>query len=55
MDSCELTFDKYEFLKEIGLGSENLGCFNGKKWTGNGINCTSINPSTGKVLKKNNF
>ena len=50
--SSDLSYDKYPFLKEIGIDRENLGCYNGKTWSGNGANVSSINPSTGKVLYK---
>ena len=28
----ELTFDKYSFLKELGLGKENAGGYYGGTW-----------------------
>lgn len=30
------TFEKYPFLKELGLTETNFGCWDGEKWTGNG-------------------
>lgn len=29
-----LAFDKYPFLKELGLKEDNLGCYYGGKWSG---------------------
>ena len=40
-----LTFDKYPFLKELGLQKENAGCYNNGKWCGSGKTITSINPT----------
>ncbi len=45
-----LAFDKYPFLRKLGLAEENLGCWNGKKWVGNGPSATAINPATGENL-----
>lgn len=49
METNELTFSKYSFLKELELEEENLGCYNGKNWTGSGKFMTSVNPSNNKV------
>lgn len=48
--SQALTFDKYPFLARLGLSKENLGCWNGKEWIGNGAALTSFNPSTGEAI-----
>jgi aldehyde dehydrogenase family 7 protein A1 len=52
MESKELTFEKYPFLKDIGLSEDNLGCYNGKKWTGSGETKYSLNPTTGKCIAR---
>eukprot|EP00499_Haloplacidia_sp_CaronLabIsolate_P008462 CAMPEP_0196769140 /NCGR_PEP_ID=MMETSP1104-20130614/351_1 /TAXON_ID=33652 /ORGANISM="Cafeteria sp., Strain Caron Lab Isolate" /LENGTH=540 /DNA_ID=CAMNT_0042139225 /DNA_START=36 /DNA_END=1658 /DNA_ORIENTATION=- len=44
-----LTFDKYPFLKELGLEAENKGVFNGS-WGGSGETFTSYNPATGEAI-----
>jgi len=44
------TFEKYPFLKELGLTESNFGCWDGEKWTGNGKVFKSINPSTNEVI-----
>lgn len=41
----EYSFDKYPFLKELGLEKVNNGCWNGESWTGNGKVFHSVNPS----------
>jgi len=38
-----------EFLKEIGLGSTNIGSFINGQWKANGSSVTSVNPSTNQV------
>jgi hypothetical protein len=32
----QLTFNKYPFLKELGLQETNLGCYYDKTWVGSG-------------------
>lgn len=44
------TFDKYPFLKELGLSESNHGCWDGEKWTGDGKVFHSINPSTNEII-----
>jgi aldehyde dehydrogenase family 7 protein A1 len=46
-----LTFDKYPFLKELGLAAENQGVFNGK-WSGSGDWFTSVNPATNEPIAR---
>lgn len=46
----QFAFDKYPFLKELGLQQSNFGCFDGKKWTGNGKTFLSVNPTTNEVI-----
>lgn len=52
MESNELSFAKYSFLKELDLAEENLGCYNGKNWTGSGKFITAVNPSDNKPIAK---
>lgn len=46
----EFTHSQYPFLKELGIGEENNGCYDGKDWSGNGETLISFNPANGKVL-----
>lgn len=39
----------YEFLKEIGLGPRNLGCYVNGVWQGNGPVVSSVNPADNQV------
>jgi hypothetical protein len=48
----ELTCSQYPFLKELGIGEENFGCYDGKNWCGSGNVYYSVNPTTGKVNEK---
>lgn len=48
--STQLAFDKYPFLAKLGLQKENLGCWNGKEWVGNGAIHTAMCPATGEAL-----
>ncbi|XP_058194852.1 aldehyde dehydrogenase family 7 member B4 isoform X2 [Rhododendron vialii] len=41
---------EYEFLKEIGLGPHNLGCYASGLWRGNGPVITSINPANNQAI-----
>ena len=50
-----MAFEKYNFLRKLGLKEENLGCWNGKDWVGNGSTYTSINPSTGEHIARIKF
>ena len=44
-------FSKYPFLTRLGLKeTDNLGCWNGKEWLGNGETHTAMNPSTGEAI-----
>ena len=47
-----LTYSKYPFLKELGLGEDNVGCFDGKKWEANGPMHTAVNPSTNEPIAR---
>lgn len=38
-----------EFLKEIGLGSSNIGSYINGQWKATGSSVTSVNPSNNQV------
>lgn len=40
----------YQFLTELGLAPENLGCYGGGAWQANGPTVTSVNPSDNKPI-----
>ncbi|CAI9757717.1 unnamed protein product [Fraxinus pennsylvanica] len=42
--------NEYEFLKEIGLGSQNLGCYINGVWHGNGPVISSVNPANNQIV-----
>lgn len=46
---------EYEFLKEIGLGSRNLGCYINGLWQGNGPVISSVNPANNQVWLVNSI
>eukprot|EP01156_Anaeramoeba_ignava_P005999 Anaeramoba_ignava/a347482_3385.p1 GENE.a347482_3385~~a347482_3385.p1 ORF type:complete len:511 (-),score=100.33 a347482_3385:168-1700(-) len=46
----DLTYDSYEFLKELGIEKENYGCFTGSRWCGSGEKIVSMNPTTNKPI-----
>ena len=39
-----LNFEKYPFLKELGLSETNFGCYRDGKWVGNGQEQVTVNP-----------
>ena len=41
--------ENYQFLKELSLAPENLGCYGGGVWRANGPTVTSVNPSDNEV------
>lgn len=51
MASMLINEPKFAFLKELGLGAENDGVFDGK-WGGSGPVVESICPSNNKVIAK---
>ncbi len=46
------TFNKFPFLKELGLDIENSGCYYAGKWGGKGGWYTVNNPTTNEVIFK---
>lgn len=46
-----LTFDKYPFLKKLGLSEENQGCYYGE-WKASGEWVTSVNPHNNEPIAK---
>lgn len=40
----ELNFNKYPFLRELGLSEQNLGCYRRGEWVGRGVTATTVNP-----------
>jgi len=42
--------EDYQFLTELGLAPENLGCYGGGAWRANGPTVTSVNPSDNKPI-----
>ena len=46
----EFTHLQFPFLKDLGIGEDNDGCFDGKKWSGSGEVVVSLNPTNGKVI-----
>ena len=40
----ELNFNKYPFLRELGLSEQNLGCYRRGEWVGHGVSQTTVNP-----------
>ena len=47
-----LSYDKYPFLKALGLEKENPGVYAGGKWFGSGQWITSENPGDGSNIAK---
>ncbi len=50
-----LDYEKYSFLKEIGIEQDNLGCFNGYEWCGSGKYTYSVSPATGRNIARIKF
>lgn len=44
------TYNKYPFLKNLGIKENNSGCFNGINWDANGETITSTNPTTNEPI-----
>ena len=40
----DLNFNKYPFLRELGLTEMNLGCYRRGEWVGRGAEYTCVNP-----------
>ena len=47
-----LTFNKFPFLKELGLSEDNLGCYSNGKWVGNGQEVIAMNPATNEPIAR---
>ncbi|KAK9142172.1 hypothetical protein Syun_011572 [Stephania yunnanensis] len=41
---------EHEFLKELGLGPRNPGCFVAGNWRGSGPTASSVNPANNKII-----
>ena len=50
MESQQLMYANYPFLKELGLSEINNGCYRNGEWVGNGGQVTSLNPHDGKGI-----
>lgn len=48
----ELSFDKYPFLKELGLAEDNPGVYAGGNWFGSGNQIISENPGDGSGIAR---
>ena len=49
----QLTYNKYAFLKELGIEETNLGCYRNGEWVSNGGNThVTINPHDNKEVAK---
>ena len=47
----EYTYDKYFFLKELGVEKENVGAYYNGKWQSSGTEILkSINPATEELI-----
>lgn len=51
MDS-KLTFNDYPFLKDLGLGENNIGCYRDGQWQASGEEILTYNPATNKPIAK---
>jgi aldehyde dehydrogenase family 7 protein A1 len=51
MEDQPLTYGDFPFLKELGIGEDNVGVYNGK-WAAHGPIAYSVNPSTGKPIAR---
>jgi aldehyde dehydrogenase family 7 protein A1 len=49
-NNSDCVYDQYPFLKELGIEKENLGCYNGEKWVGDGDILKCVNPHNNKVV-----
>jgi len=52
MESTNLTFSEFPFLKELGLSETNNGVYRRSVWGGSGEEYTSINPHNNKPIAK---
>lgn len=52
MQSQELTFNQYPFLRELGLSEDNSGCYRNGEWVGSGQVVTAISPADNKPIAR---
>mmetsp|Transcript_31976 Transcript_31976/g.31269 ORF Transcript_31976/g.31269 Transcript_31976/m.31269 type:complete len:122 (-) Transcript_31976:1207-1572(-) len=45
-----LSFNKYPFLKELGLSERNDGCYRDGQWAGNGNEVTQYSPHNNEAI-----
>lgn len=45
-----MTFDKYPFLKELGLEQVNAGCYRDGEWVGHGEDYVTVNPHNNEPI-----
>lgn len=43
------TMEEYEFLKELGIGPQNLGCYVNGTWKATGPVISTVNPASNQV------
>ena len=48
--NSQLTFNKYPFLKELGLNEVNHGCYRRGEWVSDGPDAVSVNPHNGEKI-----
>jgi aldehyde dehydrogenase family 7 protein A1 len=52
MQNQPLTFNKYPFLRELGLSEDNNGCYRNGEWVGNGEYVTAVSPADNKPIAR---
>lgn len=55
MESSKLSFSRFPFLSNLNLTESNLGCFNGKTWTGTEEGVYSVNPTSNEKIAYTSF
>ena len=50
MEKSNLSFNKYPFLKELGLNEINEGCYRNGEWKSSGNETVTYSPHTGEPL-----
>ncbi|KAJ3442789.1 alpha-aminoadipic semialdehyde dehydrogenase [Anaeramoeba flamelloides] len=46
----DFTFNKFDFLAELGLSETNKGCFDGENWIGSAKPLVTLNPTNNKPI-----